>query len=71
MYNDFINIDIIISLILGCKVTTLFRKLYQLPMENLRIRKNTKRLQINELWKKTDHTLWKMPIIGEMISSKK
>ena len=37
MYNALVNIAIDFSLFLGCKVTILFWKLYQLPMENLLI----------------------------------
>ena len=33
----------------GCKVTTLFRKLYHLPMENMQKGKSWKLLQINGL----------------------
>ena len=49
MYNDLVNIVINYSSVLGCKVTTFFPKLYQLPMEKMKRKENRKRLQINEL----------------------
>ena len=51
MYNDLLNIVITISFGLGCKVTTYFLKLYQLPMEKFQTQKLCKTLQINGLRK--------------------
>ena len=43
----------------GCKVTTFFRKLYQLPMENLRAEEKHKLLQTSLLNKRVCNSLWK------------
>ena len=57
---NLVNIVINYSSVLGCKVTTFFPKLYQLPMEKMKRKENRKRLQINELLKTARHTLWKV-----------
>ena len=59
MCNALVTIAIEFSLFLGCKVTTLFRKLYQLPMEKAQMRQNRKLLQINKLRKCACYSLWK------------
>ena len=60
MYNDLANTVINYSLFLGCKVTTFFNRLYQLPMENIQTKENRKPLQISWLRKTTYFALWKI-----------
>jgi hypothetical protein len=64
MYNDLANIVIGFLSFLGCKVTTIFLKLYQLPMEKMQKKEIRKLLQISGLWKSAHNTLWKILIDG-------
>ena len=56
MYTVFVNIVVGFR----CKVTTFFRILYQLPMENEEMAHNHKRLQIRKLQKETRCASWKI-----------
>ena len=69
MYNDLVSTVINYSWFLGCKDTTIFLKLYRLPMENLQPKEIQKLLQINELWKTVHCPLWKISREGMEKSS--
>jgi hypothetical protein len=63
---DFVTFSIRDScfIVFDCKVTTLFPKLYQLPMEKMWTAENRKWLWINGLWIDLHNVLWKKSIKG-------
>ena len=50
----------VLMFITGCKVRTLFRMSYQLPMEKTQTKQNEKLLHISRLRKRDNNTLWKI-----------